>query len=347
MQSSLFASPVNGGGRRSSSSGGWRTKFFRIPDLRHIRQSRLTNVLHPRPPPTKEEGIQDTGCRGHPPRRCRCRRRCGTHRGFHYNQVPHASLRCAPSRPEPLRDFRLHPQPVSLPRHLRAPLRRLVHRARAGSLSVRLHQRPGRRPRGFSRRPRHPSCWRRQPTARRVHGRAVVVVPRRHGASAPAPDAAACLSWRADERVCRYDAHGGRQCDRVLASWAALPDSSANARDHVRNDHPRRIRIPERCGRRGAARPDEAIVRSVFEPPRHAVLSARDANRRRPMESVGARRQADASDRFDPLRGIRAAAKRRRRGTRGRPLDAAGGALRRRDSRSPTRSFATRCTLSC
>ncbi len=41
----------------------------------------------------------------------------------------------------------------------------------------------------------------------------------------------------------RCDAHGGRQCDRVVADWAAVPDSSADARDHFRDDHPHRFRI--------------------------------------------------------------------------------------------------------
>ena len=57
---------------------------------------------------------------------------------------------------------------------------------------------------------------------------------------------------------------------------------------------------------------------------------ARDAHRRRRVESVGPRGQADAPDRFDPVRGIRAAEKGGRRGTRGRPLDAAICALRKR-----------------
>ena len=72
------------------------------------------------------------------------------------------------------------------------------------------------------------------------------------------------------------------------------------------------------------------IIRALLEPPRHAAVSARDAHRRRRVESMGARGQADAPDRFDPVRGIRAAEKGRRRGTRRRPLDAAGCALRKR-----------------
>ncbi len=72
----------------------------------------------------------------------------------------------------------------------------------------------------------------------------------------------------------------------------------------------------------------EKTVRAVLEQTRHAALATRDANRRRPMESMGSRRQADAPDRRDPVRGIRAAEKGGRRGTRGRPLDAASGALR-------------------
>ncbi len=41
------------------------------------------------------------------------------------------------------------------------------------------------------------------------------------------------------------------------------------------------------------ARPDARVVRALLEQPRHAVLSARDAHRRGPMESVGAGGQAD------------------------------------------------------
>src|SRR5260221_14664775 len=53
-----------------------------------------------------------TGRRGHP-----CPGRSGTHGGFHYNQVPHGCIDSA-SRPPPNRDFRFHPQSVSIPRRM-------------------------------------------------------------------------------------------------------------------------------------------------------------------------------------------------------------------------------------
>ena len=62
-------------------------------------------------------------------------------------------------------------------------------------------------------------------------------------ASAPAPAAAAGVSWRADGLARRCDALGGRSSNRVVADRTAVPDSPADALDHFRNDHPHSFRI--------------------------------------------------------------------------------------------------------
>ena len=132
------------------------------------------------------------------------------------------------------------------------------------------------------------------------------------------------------------DARGGRQCDRVVADWAAVPDSSADARDHFRNDHPHGFRI----SRTTPPAPSCAtLMRQLF-----ALYSSRlgtlfslpamriDAGRCSPWgRAVRLTRRID-SILFAEFARRR---KRRRRGPRRRPLDAAGGALRRRSSRYP------------